>query len=260
MTYSLGVSNLVKTPLEQRKEILSYIEKFLEPHPHVYALWLEDADARNKVDEFSDIDLWLGVEDEHEENVLRELEQHLKNLATLDMVYKKSHPHPQIRQWFFHLANTSEFLILDVCVQSHSRKAACGKGDAVKVLFDKAQVIRFEDEKINVLERAGAIREEVALYKLWVLKAIKRGQWLEAISYYHEHILQPLVTVLRLKYTPDKTDYDFKHVDEDLPADVVAKLETLTKIISWEGLEAHLDQAVSWLEAIVKEIELKHES
>jgi predicted nucleotidyltransferase len=66
----------VRLYLEQRQEILAYLQAKLEPHPHVHALWLEGADARNKVDEYSDIDLWLDVEDGHEESVLLKLEQH----------------------------------------------------------------------------------------------------------------------------------------------------------------------------------------
>jgi predicted nucleotidyltransferase len=246
---------------ERRAKIISYLQEFLEPHPHVYAFWLEGADARNKVDEFSDIDLWLDVEDGHEENVLMGLEQHLRNLAPLDVVYKKPHPHPQIRQWFFHLANTSEFLLLDVCVQSHSREVEFGPNDPVTVLFDKDNVIRFRAaEPGNVTARAREILAEVALYKIWVLKAVKREQWLEALSYYHDCILQPLVTALRLHYRPDKADYGFKHVDEDLPPEVVERLEALSKLTSWGELENHLQQAVTWLEAVVKELELKHES
>jgi hypothetical protein len=174
------------------------------------------------------------------------------------MVYKKPAFHSQIKQWFFHFANASDFLILDVCVQSHSREMAFGSGDPVKVLFDKAQVIRFrEGEKIDAIEQAKAVRAEVALYRVWVLKALKRKQWFEATSYYHEHILHPLVNVLRLHFTPDKFEYGFKHSDEDFSRDVVARLETLTKVNSWEELEVNLNQVVSWLSKIVENMELK---
>jgi predicted nucleotidyltransferase len=245
----------------QRTQLLAYMQALLESHPHVYALWLEGADARNKVDEFSDIDLWLDVEDGHEENVLQMLEHHLQNFASLDMVYKKPAFHPHIKQWFFHFANTSEFLILDVCVQSHSREIAFGPGDSVKVLFDKEQVIRFENiGRTNLVEQAKEIQAEVALYKIWVLKAIRRGHWLEATSYYHECILGPLSKVLRLEYTPHKAEYAFKHSDEDLPNDVVVRLGTLTKVTSWKELGVNLEQAVVWLDMIVEKIEPKNES
>ena len=66
-----------KTFLEQRQEILVFLREKLEPHLHVYALWLEGADARGTVDEFSDLDVWLDVEDGQEEIVLKQLEKYL---------------------------------------------------------------------------------------------------------------------------------------------------------------------------------------
>ncbi len=247
--------------LEQRAKIISYVQAFLTLHPHVYALWLEGADARNTVDEFSDIDPWLDVEDGYEENVLTGIEQHLRSLPPLDSVYKKPHPDPQIKQWFFHFADTSEFLILDVCVQSHSREVVFGSGDPVKVLFDKADVVRFEhSQTVNVAGQARTFQAEVVLYRVWVLKAVRRGQWLEALSYYHDCILQSLVAVLRLRYTPHKAEYGFKHVNSDLPAEVVGRLEALSKVSSLKELEVCLHQALAWLEAVAKELELKHES
>jgi predicted nucleotidyltransferase len=256
------MSLTAKMPLEQRQEILAYLRTKLEPLVSVYALWLEGADARNRVDEFSDIDVWLDVEDGQEENVLRGLEQHLNNLAPLDLVYKKPHPDPQIKQWFFHFANTSEFLIIDVCIQSHSREFEFSSSDPVKVIFDKSNVVCFKQdtEKINVIEQAKALQSQVMLYRVWVLKALKRGHWLEVISYYFECILEPLARVLRLRYMPEKFDYGFKHFDQDLPEDVISRLEILTKVTSLEELEAHLHQAITWLEAVVQELELKHES
>jgi predicted nucleotidyltransferase len=257
LTYSLGVSNSVKTPLEQRQEILSHLRTKLEPHPHVYALWLEGADARGIVDEFSDIDIWFDVEDGQEENVFKQLEQLLSELAPLDFIYRKPEFHPQIKQCFFHLASASEFLIIDVCIQSHSRVFEFSSSDPVKVIFDKANVIRFQQnaERINVLEQAKAIQPQVTLYRIWVLKALKRGHWLEAISYYHECILEPLAQVLRLRYTPEKVDYGFKHFDQDLPDVVVARVKALTKVDSSGGLESNLEKAVEWLNKIVRELE-----
>jgi predicted nucleotidyltransferase len=243
-----------KTLPEQRQEILAFLQAKLEPHPQVHALWLEGADARDRVDEFSDLDLWFDVEDGQEEIVLKQIEQYLNELAPLDMVYKKPDFHPQIKQCFFHLTNTSEFLIIDVCIQSHSREFEFGPSDPVKVIFDKSNIIRFQQnvEKIDVLEQAKAIQSEVMLYRVWVLKALKRGYWLEAISYYHERILEPLARVLRLHYTPEKAEYGFKHFDQDLPNDVIVELKMLIHIDSSERLESNLNKAVEWLNETVK--------
>jgi predicted nucleotidyltransferase len=245
------------TPLEQRREILAYLQAKLEPHRHVHALWLEGADARGTVDEFSDLDVWLDVEDGQEEVVLKQIEQYLNELVPLDLAYKKPDFHPQIKQCFFHLTNTSEFLIIDVCIQSHSREVEFSSSEPVKIIFDKSNVIRFSQntQKIKVLEQAKAIQSKVMLYRIWVLKALKRGHWLEATSYYFECILEPLARALRLRYTPEKFEYGFKHFDQDLPDDVVTRLRKLVQIDSNGKLESNLDKAVEWLNDVVKEME-----
>ena len=117
--------------LEQRQEILEYLKNKLGPHESIYALWFEGADARGTVDEFSDIDLWCDVEDGQEESLLKQIEQYLNELATPDFIYRKPDFHPHIKQCFFHLANTSKFLIIDVCIQSHSREIEFGPNDLV---------------------------------------------------------------------------------------------------------------------------------
>jgi predicted nucleotidyltransferase len=248
---------MTKIVLEQRQEVLDYLQAKLEPHPHVHALWLEGADARDTVDEFSDLDLWLDVEDGQEESVLKQLEQYLSELASLDFIYRKPDFHSQIKQCFFHLANTSEFLIVDVCIQSHSRELEFGPNDFVKIIFDKANVIRFKQdtEKVNALEQAKAIQSQVLLYRIWVLKALKRGHWLEALSYYFECILEPLARVLRLRYTPEKFDYGFKHFDQDLPEDVVTHFVALLQGKSRQRIGNNLNQAVEWLNETVKQLE-----
>ncbi len=246
-----------KTSLEQRQEILDYLGAQLASHPHVHALWLEGADARSTVDECSDIDVWLDVEDGQEEIVMKQIEEHLSELASLDFIYKKPDFHPQIKQCFFHLENTSEFLIVDVCIQSHSRELEFSPNDPVKIIFDKSNVIRFQEniERVNVLEQAKAIQAKVILYRVWVLKALRRGHWLEATSYYHECILESLARVLRLRYTPEKFEYGFKHFDQDMSDDVVKQLKMLVEIDSSERLESNLNQAVEWLNETVKALE-----
>jgi hypothetical protein len=144
-----------------------------------------------------------------------------------------------------------------VCIQSHSREFEFTPHDPVKVIFDKSNVIRFNQsmEKVNVLEQAKALQSRVMLYRVWVLKASSQCPRLEAISYYYECILEPLARVLRLHYTPEKSEYGFKHFDQDLPDDVIVKLKTLIQNDSGESLESNLNKAVEWLDETVKRLE-----
>jgi len=112
-------------------------------------MWLEGADASGTVDEYSDLDFWVDFEDEYENTVYEAVENALSELAQIDYKYVMKHGHPKIRQRIYHLAGSSEYLMIDFCWQLHSRaenECEYFKGNTVetaKVIFDKAEVIRF---------------------------------------------------------------------------------------------------------------------
>ena len=203
-------------------------------------MWLEGADALCTVDAYSDIDLWLSVADGEEDAVLDLVRTVLKRVAPLELEHETPHPHPLLRQVFFHLEGTSPFLLLDLCVQARSRSGTFREGiDAVEILFDKGNVIRFQvwDEAEEALqERAEALIKAFPVRQAWVEKNIRRGLFLEALGAYHVYSLEPLIELLRLVHAPRKSGFGLKDVDKDLPRDVVEELERCYRIDSLEAL------------------------
>ena len=131
-----------------RNQIINKLEDELKNNSFVFAFWLEGADALNTVDEYSDMDVWLDVQDGHEGMAIEQVQSILSKIAPLDFEHEIDHPHPKIRQKFFHLKDTSEFLIIDVCVQSHSREFWYTNKNAdekVKIIFEKGKVIEFRN-------------------------------------------------------------------------------------------------------------------
>ena len=203
-------------------------------------MWLEGADALRTVDAYSDIDLWLSVADGQKDAVLDLVRTVLQRIAPLELEHETPHPHPLLRQVFFRLEGASPFLLLDLCVQARSRSGAFREGvDAVKVLFDKGNVIRFQpwDEAEEALqERAEALIKAFPVRQVWVEKNIRRGLFLEALGAYHAYSLEPLTELLRLVHAPRKSDFGLKDVDKDLPRDVVEELERFYRISSLDEL------------------------
>lgn len=228
----------------KRESIISTLTDGLRGNPSVHALWLEGADAHGLADEYSDIDLWLDVEDGSENDVLRSIKDIARAIGPVDYECGGDNPDPQIRQAFLHIAGTPEFWILDICVQSHSRQIAFTKGFAdekVKVLFDKCGVIRYADADWPALREARKRRAEElarALPRARTLlrKELRRGSFLQALHCYHEGLLKPLVELLRIRHQPTKQGFYLKHIDRDLPNDIVALLEDLYVISSLEDI------------------------
>lgn len=233
----------------QRGEIIEKLRTGLEPNEQVYALWLEGADASNTVDDYSDMDIWVDVADGKEETVLSVIKQLLTNLGSIDFEHEIPHRHPKIRQKFFHLAGTPEFLIIDVCVQSHSRVfwyTKGNEGEKAKILFDKQNVVQFKEvdakgEEAEIHARAEELEKSFGFFQTWVKKELNRNNFLGAVGYYHEKVLAPLVELLRIQHQPTKRHFGLKHIKSDLPAPTVSQLEELYRVNSVEEIESKLD-------------------
>ena len=189
----------------------------------------------------------------------------LSEIAPLDFEHEVNHPHPHIRQVFFHLSRTSEFLIIDVCVQSNNRGAQLTtehKDEVVKVLFDKKNVVQYsglDQEKFrkSVQERVVELKKTLLFFQAWVKKGTERKNFLEALGYYHSFVLRPLVEILRIKYEPTKRVFYLKHIKRDLPEEAILQLEDFYKVNSVEEITKKTRRANVVFFDVVKDIEEK---
>ncbi len=243
-----------------RSKIIKAIENGLKTDPAVFAFWLEGADSTETVDRYSDIDIWLDVADGDEQAVFNEVERVLTELAHIDFAYESEHPHPKIRQKTIHLEGTSEYLIIDVCIQSHSRDFEFIKGidDEPLVVFNR-DGIRFRDASEAELYQLLTDRihhiKNIFAQRFRVISKMERGEFLEAWMYYSKWTLQPLAELLRIRYVPRKYNYYFKHIQRDLPAEVVSQLEDLVRVNTVEDIRRGITKANEIFKANLKEVE-----
>jgi hypothetical protein len=245
-----------------REQIIDQIGRQLQDNPMVYAFWLEGADGTATVDAYSDLDIWLDVEDGAEGAVFEEVEAGLSWLGRIDYRYEKPMDHPQLRHRLYHLEGTPASLLLDVVIQSHSREFEFVRqqdSERPKVIWDKAQVVRFRD--VDEAELARTIRERLYhlkhsfLPEARVRKYMERDEFLECLAYYHRYVLEPLVEALRLRYVPLDHDFGLVHISRHLPAAVVAELEELYKVTSVEDVADRMGWAAEMFAGTVRHLE-----
>lgn len=241
-----------------RTIIIETLKKDLKRNPFVFACWLEGADATQTIDQYSDIDIWLDVADGKEKSIITKVKQILSNLAPVDLHYEEKHSNCHIRQIFFHLQGTSPFLIVDMCIQSHSRNSWFTRGvEPVYVLFDKDNVIRFRNinkkqRQKDLQDRVAYLKETFQFFELWVQKEILRGHFLEALNNYHTKILEPLIELIRLYYQPLKKDYYLKDISKDVPTEIYEKLQDLFIITSLKELAQKAKKVKTLFKIILK--------
>ena len=247
-----------------RHTIINKLSEALKPLPFVYAFWLEGADATDTADEYSDLDFWLDFEDEHEELAYEAVETALAEISAIDYKYIMNHEHPKIRQRIYHLENTSAYLMIDFCWQLHSREVTYIENDsieAVKVIFDKNNVIRYKPLTLSDLAPFNNPRLEEAKYRrtqhMRAEKYIRRGQYLEAYAYYNQYVLEPVIDLLRLIYTPAHAGYYLVHISQHIPAAERERLEFFAQISSLDDISARIPLAGEWFDSLVSQLQIK---
>jgi len=73
-----------------RDKIIESIKRRLDKNEHVQALWLEGADALNRVDEYSDIDFVADVDDSFIDSIFKEVESVLTLIGEMDVCEAKA--------------------------------------------------------------------------------------------------------------------------------------------------------------------------
>jgi len=208
----------------ERVDLINSVASCLRDTDYVRAVWLEGADSLGRVDEYSDIDLWIDTLDEKVDDTVELLSDCLNKICSIDYFHETNHNHPKIRQFFLHLSNTSEFLIIDVCIQSHSRVfwfTEEMEGEKARVLFDKDDVIQFKPKDRKKMdkeleERKKYLLGEYPARRIDVLKEIERNDYLGALNFYLE-VASIITELYRIKYSPTKYNFGLKHIKNDLP-------------------------------------------
>ena len=247
-------------------DIIMALHNVLEPLPYVYALWLEGADANGTADEYSDMDVWVDVEDAYEDTAYEAVETALSALAEIDYRYVVPHSASDtIRFRKYHLAGTSEYLVIDCQWQLHSRPVeeyTFFEGntiEAAKVIFDKVGVIRYTPLDIAAFAQPNRQRLEEAMYRMAQLMRVKkyilREQYLEAFDNYNCYVLQSLADVLRLIYTPAHAHYYLTHISRHIPASASERLAYFARIGSLHDMAERLPQAAQWFRELVEMVE-----
>lgn len=243
--------------LPNREAVIALLHGALRPTPFVHAAWLEGADAAGRADEYSDIDLWLDVDHPSLERAFELVRTTLETLGPLDVEDVHVHPDPAVQQRFYRTVGLPPHWFVDVCVQVHGRDVAFGPHDPFAVLFDRSGVIRVHHGEIAPQDVHRAVQALRARQWRWLLveKEVKRGYRLEALAYYHAEVLGALVEVLRLRHCPWKRDYGLKHVYDDLPGEVVERLEVLHSFTTLDELMTGVQRAAQWFDALMQEHE-----
>jgi len=246
-----------------RKPIIEALIEALKPLDYVHAFYEGGAAAFNRVDEWSDLDLYLVVDDEKVNETFLIVERTLKLLSPI----KQKIDLPQtawsgVSQAFYRLKDANKYLIIDLCVLKLSSSEKFLEPEIhgnVVFYFNKSSKVKPPSldrdafvRKLN--ERMERLQARFDMFNNFIQKEINRGHLLEAVDMYHGLTLATLVEALRIKHNPIHYNFKMEYLHYELPSDVIGKLEHLCFVKDAKDLQEKYREAIKWFHKTMSEI------
>jgi len=238
----------------------------LKPLDYIHAFWEGGAITFNRVDEWSDIDVYLVVDDDKVDKAFLDVERALRLLSPIKQKYDvPQSPYPGVAQAFYRLREASEYLIIDLAIMKLSTKDKFLEpeihGNAV-FYFNKSGAVRCPPLDRGALvsrlhARLDRLQARFDMFNNFVQKEINRGNYLEAIDLYSMLTLATVVEALRIKHNPFHYDFKMRYIHYELPSKVLERLQHLYFVRDEKDLKEKYNEAAKWFKEIMSDIDKK---
>jgi predicted nucleotidyltransferase len=234
----------------ERQTIIDGLHQKLEASNEVLAAWIAGSAAFGRVDEWSDIDLSVLVEEGFVDGGFSLIEEALSEIEFIHPM--PSNPAwPGMQQKFYRLKGAGEFLLVDAEIITRSSPElfldTSRHGKAI-ILFDKEGLAKeppFDAEGLRkkLKERLAVLKTQFPIFQMLPKKELRRGNIVEALEFYRNYTLRPLVEVLRMKHDPKRYDFHIRYLRYDLPDEARILLENLYFVAEPSEIEEKQKQA-----------------
>ena len=234
-----------------RDKILYEIIKELKSYPQINFLAEGGAKAFNRYDELSDIDLMVDTEDGTAEEIVKNFENFLNKLGGISSVYsvsdKKDHYHK-----FYKLNDTDKYCVIDIFITERSNPEKENEKyihGEFEVHYDKYGYMidqnfdlkAFDDKAEAFRKRSKAVFE---FFQFQMEKEILRNHFIDAMAYYFDLTLKPLIRLLRIKYNKAHYNFELRYLYDEFPENIVKEIEQLLAVKDINDLKDKQKMAV----------------
>lgn len=255
-----------------REMILGALRDRLGPVDWALSLYEGGAAAWHRVDEWSDIDLGFEVKKGRLQEGIAAFEEALASLGSIDLAFQVPNP-PAAAQWLYHVEGSSPFLVVDICFDEAPSGDCTDDPDCddepietdvhgdIICHFDKEGAPRYARTdraklRAGLEKRLATLPAQFRLFQTMPLKELGRGNWVEALVFYHNETLKLLVELLRIRYRPAQSTFHTRYIYYDFPEEVVKRLERLYFVADPGELAAKRGEAEAWFFELLDGIDL----
>ncbi len=242
-----------------RSDILVLFERW----SWVRAIWEGGSAATGYLDEYSDLDLGMVVEDDRIEEAFLTLEGYLEDKYGIE--HRMRLPEPTWHghsQSFYFIGNCPPLFYIDFLVEklsSADRLLETDRHGSACIWLNRDGVLAPAPSSPDELEKGGSgfleiVRVCLPLVVTEVRKQIVRGKPIDAIAQHQRFVAGRLAGLLNLKYRPPMYDFGIRYAERAYPPEVSRRLEELLYIRCFGDLEPAFEKAVKWAEELLEEL------
>jgi len=246
-----------------RKEMKRGILGLFQPLQWVRAIWEGGSAATGYLDDYSDLDLALVVEDDRVEEAFRLFEEYLENRHGINSAIRLPEPvwHGH-SQCFYMISDCPPLYYIDLVIEKLSSGNRLDEPDRhgeVQIWLNRDNILHPEPTPPDITAKNTAsflrrIEDSIPLLVIEIRKQIARKKHIDAVSQYHRFITGRLAGLLNLKYRPAMFDFGIRYAERAYPPQVNEELEKLLYISTFDDIEPALDFAVSWTRKLLAEL------
>lgn len=248
-----------------REKIIEVFVDRLKPLDYVHAMWEAGAAAFDRIDEWSDLDLYVVVRDDAVEDVIREIEKAVLHVSEYDLKYRLPEPtwhgHSQV---FYRLKKASPFLLLDIAIMkksSNNKFLQYKIHGTPKIHFDKSNIVK--DDPIDAARfmqklqaRLEILKTTYPMFLVFTLKELNRGNHMTALSFYMSYAIRPLIEILRIKHSPYRYNFHTYYINYELPHEIVERLKRFFFVGDPQEIRTHLPEIEKWFKEEIDSIDI----
>ena len=249
--------------LNRRSEIINGFSEHLSDNTSILALYQCGSAAFNRLDEWSDIDFIVLVEDGMIEKAFRDIDRYIDSRFVVKTCYGEFKTSwPGVWQKVYSFENESPFHMMEVAIIDQSSSVTFTEkeihGDIIvhfdRIGFTQPKPVNLDDFTQELRKRIDKLTALHKIYHVLPKKEINRKNTIEAYSFYYHYTLLPYIEMLRIKHCPFRYSFSTRYVYYDFPDELSKALEPYFFIPDLRTLEKHVHDVQGKTDVLIEEL------
>lgn len=234
----------------KRHELVNFIKPWVLSKNYVIAAWEGGSAATNRLDQYSDLDLSLVVQDDQVERTFQELDTFIEEKFGIIRKYRLPEPTWHgASQCFYVIDHVEPMIYLDIAVLKKSNPDKLMESDRhghAVVWFDREHIYNSTPSDSKTIQERGkklfaTTTQMDFLIMLEIEKGILRGQFYDVFPTYMSFISRQLSVLLNLKHRPEKADFGLRYGRTEYKNDDAKLVENAFKVSTIDELKHHYE-------------------